>query len=103
MVIKTSVRCTGRFPFCDRQRNRDAYEEHEQGPDQVLEVNPLPTYMLELRVEKLNRPPKGLGQPRDYPASTDDKEHIKTAQGVHRHQSLRLFGVSNCFFHNLII
>src|SRR5512137_1588661 len=72
-----------------RKRYGRPHDEHEQRPDEIIEMQPLPAHVLEL-LEKLVEPGllNELPQAQQNRRASDNPQHVEAAQGIQGYQSL---------------
>ena len=84
----------GALPFAtaallsQREGERDAGNEEEQGEDGVHEMQPVPLHMVHLIAQSLGETTgEERGKTGEQPCTTHDKEHVEATQCVERLQS----------------
>ena len=71
----------------ERERDGDARDEHEQGEDEVVEMEARPLDVVELDGPDAGPAPvRHLGQGPEEGVAADDPEHVEAAQGVEREE-----------------
>jgi len=73
----------------EREDDGNADNENEQGKNQVVKSDTLPGFVIHLRIQQAERADgPGIMKGMDKFVATDDPEHVKSAEGIQREQTL---------------